>query len=132
MFFLPDPAELDAVADRISSHAAAARARAWRLGASVAAVDWRGVAATAFRGEAHVVVSGMRGAAGRLDDAADALHRHAARLRPLVRDATMLGIDGLRTAEDLVLDPGKLLSDVGSLASDAGCLFGDVVGLFGS
>jgi uncharacterized protein YukE len=130
MFFLPDPTELDALADRIADHAAAARARAWRLGSSVAAADWQGLAATAFRGEAHVVVAGMRGAAGRLDDAADALHRHAARIRPVISDLKTLSIDSLRTAEDLVVNPGNLLSDAGDLLADTGSLFGDVLGLF--
>jgi hypothetical protein len=131
MVFLPDPAELDALADRISGHASAARERAWRLGTAAAALDWQGVAATAFRGEAHVVVAGLRGAAGRLDDAADALRKHAARLHPIIDDLKLFGIDGLHTAEDVVLNPANLLSDAGNLLSDAGSLFGDALGLFG-
>jgi hypothetical protein len=131
MVFLPDPADLDALADRISGFAATTRDRAWRLGAAVACVDWHGFAAAAFRGEAHVAITCLRGAAGRLDDAADALHRHAARMRPIVDDLKTLGIDGLHTAEDLVRDPGHLLSDAGNLLADGANLFGDALDLFG-
>jgi uncharacterized protein YukE len=81
MSILPDPAELLAIADRIGSHAGAVRARAHQLGRAEAASGWSGLAADAFRLEAADTVAALVGAAGRLDDAADALRRHAARVR---------------------------------------------------
>lgn len=83
MSLLSDPAELDALADRVSAQAVAARARALGLAASVAAVTWHGVAARAFALEAHTVIAGLRSAAAHLDDTADALHRHARRVRTM-------------------------------------------------
>jgi uncharacterized protein YukE len=131
MFPLPDPAELDALAERIADQAAAARERAGQLGGAVAALGWHGVAAIAFRGEAHVVIAALRAAAGRLDGAADALHRHAGKVRALGADLKDLGIDGARTAEDLVLHPGSLVADAGDLVSDGADLVGDALGLIG-
>ncbi len=111
MSFLPDPAELDALADRISAHAAAARARALGLASCVAAVGWHGIAANAFALEAHAVVAGLRAAAGRLDDTADALRRHARRVST-ARDAVTGAVGaGLPTIETIVLDGRQLLDD---------------------
>jgi hypothetical protein len=131
MSFLPDPTELDAIAERISGHAAAARARAFDLGCAVAAADWRGVAASAFYGEAHVVVAALRSAAGRLDEAADALRRHARRVSVLYEDVKNLGLDSLQTAEDLIVRPDHLLSDGRRLFSDGMDLLDDALSLVG-
>src|SRR4051794_26696006 len=76
-FPLPDPAELRALAGRIDAHARAARARADRLGSQVAAASWHGLAASTFDRQVDVTLGALRGAARRLDDAADALRRHA-------------------------------------------------------
>jgi uncharacterized protein YukE len=84
MSILPDPAELLGIADRISTHAGAVRARAHQLGRAAATSGWSGPAAEAFRLEADDTIAALHGAAGRLDDAADALRRHAARVRHVV------------------------------------------------
>jgi hypothetical protein len=131
MFSLPDPVELTAIADRISRHAAATRARAFGLGSAVAALDWRGLAADVFRGEAHVAISALRTSAGRLDDASDALRRHATRVGVLCNDLTWLGIDSVQAAGDLLLNPGRLLNDSARLLGDGKDLLGDALGLLG-
>jgi hypothetical protein len=119
MSFLPDPAELDAIADRINRHAVATRARAAHLGCAVATAHWHGIAADAFHAEAHTAISALRSAAGRLDDAADALRRHARRVGGLLDDLKGLGLDGLQTLEDVVVHPDRLISDGKSLVGDA-------------
>jgi hypothetical protein len=131
MSFLPDTAELVEIADRISRHAASTRARALQLGSAMAAADWHGIAADAFSGEAHVAIAALRSAAGRLDDAADALRRHAGRVAAVVDELTAFGIDGLRTLEDIVARPGHLLSDGKRLLSDGKHLVGDALDLVG-
>jgi hypothetical protein len=131
MSFLPDPAELEAIADRISRHAAATRSRASQLGAAVASADWHGVAADAFTVEAYVVLSALRSAAGRLDDAADALRRHAGKVGALFDDLRSLGADGVQTLEDAVLHPSRLVSDGKRLLSDGKHLAGDALDLVG-
>lgn len=131
MAFLPDPSELYAVADRISQHAAVTRSRALRLGTAVAAIDWRGTAAAAFRGEAYATIAALRGAAGRLDDAAAALRRHAGRVSALYNDLKALGMDGVHAITDTVVDPDRLLADGKQLVSDGAHLAGDALHLFG-
>jgi hypothetical protein len=131
MAFLPDPGELDALARRITEHAAAARRRAYHLGAVSAALGWRGLAATAFHAEEQLAVAGLRRAAGRLDDAADALFRHAGRVRVVYADVGQLGRDAARTAADLLLDPSNLLDDAGQLLADGTNLVGDALHAFG-
>lgn len=131
MSFLPDPSELYAVADRIGQHAAATRGRAFRLGAAVAAVDWLGVAATAFRAEAEVTIAALRSAAGRLDDAAAALRRHAGRVGALFDDLKDLGLDGLQALTDTAVHPDRLLSDGKQLLSDGADLVDDALGVVG-
>jgi hypothetical protein len=131
MSFLPDPAELEAIADRIGRHAAATRARAQHLGAAVAGTDWHGLAADAFAVEAHVALSALRSSAGRLDDAADALRRHASKVGALFDDLRGLGVDGVKTLEDAVLHPDRLVSDGKRLLSDGKHLVGDALGLVG-
>jgi hypothetical protein len=131
MAFLPDPSELYAVADRISQHATATRARALRLGAAVGSLDWRGVAASAFRAEAHVTIAALRGAAGRLDDASAALREHAGRVAAVYEDVKLLGIDGLHAVTDTMLHPDRLASDGKRLLSDGANLASDALHLVG-
>jgi hypothetical protein len=125
MSLLPDPAELDAIADRITAHAAAGRARAEHLARSVAGLHWHGLAAAVFEREAHVAVSALRSAAGRLDAAADILRHHARTVGQLITDAERLAHDGLRTLDDIATDPGSLVSDGKALLADGGSLVGD-------
>jgi hypothetical protein len=131
MSLLPDPTELAAVADRINRHAAATRARAANLGTAVATVDWRGVAASAFRAEAFVTIAALRAAAGRLDDAADALRQHARQVSVLYGDMADVGLDGVRLLTDAVTRPDRLLSDGRDLLTHGSHLVGDALGLAG-
>ncbi|HZC72937.1 MAG TPA: hypothetical protein VE442_19730 [Jatrophihabitans sp.] len=131
MAFLPDPSELYAVADRISQHATATRAQALRLGAAVGALGWRGLAAAAFRAEAELTIAALRSAAGRLDDAAAALRRHAGRVGALYDDFKALGIDGLQALTDTVVHPDRLLSDGTQLLSDGVDLVDDALSVVG-
>lgn len=131
MSFLPDPGELEAIADRIGRHATATRSRAASLGSAIAGADWHGLAADAFATEAHVALSALRAAAGRLDDAADALRRHAARVGVLFEDLRNFGSDGLQTLEDAVTHPNRLLSDGKRLLADGKGLAGDALHLVG-
>lgn len=126
-FLLPDPAALEAIADRIDRHAAAARARAAGLSAAVAAARWHGLAADAFHAEAHLVVAALRTSAGRLETAAGTLRRHAHTVGTVLADASRLGHDGLRGLKDAVTDPGALLGDAASVLGDAGDLISDVL-----
>jgi hypothetical protein len=126
-----DPSDLDALARRITDHAAATRRRAYYLGAAGAAVGWRGLAATAFAAEARLPLYGLRHAAGRLDDAADALYRHAGRVRAVYADLGRFGRDTARTAADLLLDPADLVGDAGRLLNDGAGLVGDALHAFG-
>jgi uncharacterized protein YukE len=131
MSFPFDPADLDAIADRIAGHAHAARERASGLAAALAPASWRGVAAAAFEAEAQLTIAALRSAAGRLDEAADALRRHATRVRAVLADVADLGLDAVHTAEDLARDPGHLLDDAGRLVRDGAGLVGDALGLLG-
>jgi uncharacterized protein YukE len=129
---LPDPAELNAIADRIAGHAAAARDRAARLDGSIAGVGWRGPAAAAFLVQAQFATGSLRGAASRLDDAADALRRHAARVGAMVGDLARVGIAGVNLADDLVhVRVGDAMHDVGDVVSGAGDVLGDALGALG-
>jgi uncharacterized protein YukE len=131
MPLLPDPAELDAIADRIGGHAVAARARATSLATAVAAAGWRGLAADAFCTEAFTIVAALRRAAGRLDSAADTLRRHAGNLRALLDDLALIGTDGMRALEGILTDPDGLVSD-GKRIFDAGKgLITDAFGVVG-
>lgn len=83
-FLIGDPAELRAIADRISRHADAVRAGAGTLAAAVAGDRWHGFASDVFDAEAAALIHGMRACAARLDDAADALRRHADRVQAVL------------------------------------------------
>lgn len=128
---LPDPADLDALADRIAGHAGATRARATRLGAAVAATGWRGPAASAFGNQAEFAVAGLRAAALRLDDAADALRRHARHIGALFAGVQRLGVDELGLLDDALFHPGQLIPDTGELIGDGVGVLGDALGLIG-
>lgn len=77
MSTVPDPVLLDAAAVRLQQHAATIRSRGATLAAHAADCHWDGPAARAFRREAAEAVGRLRTAGHRLDDAADALCRHA-------------------------------------------------------
>jgi uncharacterized protein YukE len=114
---LADPGELQAIAARIGLHAAQARTRSVGLAAAVGALDWRGLAAEAFRGQAEITTTGLRLAADRLDDAADSLRRHAARVDGV--RATILAAGG-EVERSVTAAAGHLLrgvADVWGLAS---------------
>jgi uncharacterized protein YukE len=80
-FLFADPGELYAVAERISRHADAVRSNATTLAAAAANDRWHGLASEVFSAEAGSLLRDMRACAGRLDDAADALRRHAGRVK---------------------------------------------------
>jgi uncharacterized protein YukE len=128
MFLLPDPADLVAIAGRIAGHAAATRDRATRLDHAIADTGWTGAAAAAFRLEARPAIDTLRGAANRLDDAADALRRHAARIGDVLADLARLGSAELDLAGDLVLHPGQVLPDVVDVVGDGAHVVADVAG----
>jgi hypothetical protein len=75
-----DTSELHAIAHRIRRHADEVRARAAALAARAEQTRWHSAGAAAFRERARCASHAMRTAAGRLDDAADALDRHANRV----------------------------------------------------
>jgi uncharacterized protein YukE len=135
---LPDPQELRAIAARIGAAATAARAQAAHLQARVAAVAWQGAAATVFDLLAGDVITGLRRSADRLDDAADALRRHAANVEHALAVILRAGSGGVAVGTDLVhgvadevLHPNRLLGDTAALISDGVSLARDVGGLFG-
>jgi uncharacterized protein YukE len=79
-----DPGELYAIADRIARHADAVRSNATTQAAAIAAERWRGLASEVFAVEAGSVLKDMWACARRLDDAADALRRHARRVQGVI------------------------------------------------
>ncbi len=81
MAFPGDPAALDAAARHINHHADDLRRRAGKLAATADGVRWHSTAAGAFRRDVRGLAGGFRRAADNVDDAADALRRHAATLR---------------------------------------------------
>jgi hypothetical protein len=128
MSVLPDPADLAAIADRIAAHAAVTRERAARLDHAVVATGWSGIAAAAFHLEAKLATDSLRSAAARLDDAADALRRHAARIGALIADIARLGTDELGLVKDALTDPHRVLPDTIGVLGDGVHVLGDVAG----
>lgn len=131
-----DPNQLYAIADRIDRHADEVRAGASRLAATAGELDWKGMAADSFRQDAHGVVHSLHAAAGRLDDAADALRRHAAnvshmlvQLARMVADGVAFGADAGATFADLFTNPGDLAGDASGLLGGLGDLGSDAAGL---
>ncbi len=111
-----DPGELYAIADRIARHADALRRNATTLGAAIATDRWRGLASAVFAAEAGSVLKDMWACARLLDDAADALRRHARRVQGV--------LDFVRHAWNDVEGWGAaVVSDVGGfLVEDDGLL----------
>lgn len=110
-----DPSELYAIAGRISRHAEAVRSSAAALAAAVTNDHWRGMASDVFAAEARSVLADMRACAGRLDDAADALRRHAGRVHGVLGEFKRMWHDVDRFGEAVVHDVGNLLADGGNL-----------------
>jgi hypothetical protein len=115
--------DLNALADRVDAHAQHARGNASWLDGKLAALDWHGIAADAFFGQAGFIVRGLRTSAARLNDAADALRRHAAQAertwqaaQRIAHDAGGVAKDDIDIARDALTDPTALPLDVGSLA----------------
>ncbi|WP_375480674.1 hypothetical protein [uncultured Jatrophihabitans sp.] len=131
MSILPDPAELTAIADRIARHADATRARAERLRRAVAATHWHGLAATAFAATAAGVLFGLRTSAARLDDAADVLRAHAARVARVLAELAKTVSDAGRLADDLGAGGADLATAPGRLPGDVAGVFGDGLNLVG-
>jgi uncharacterized protein YukE len=112
---LADPSELYAIADRIARHADAVRSSSTILAAAVANDHWRGIASAVFSAEARSVVNDMRAGARRLDDAADALRRHAGRVQGVLGEFTKMWHDVDRFGQTVVHDVGHLLVGAGHL-----------------
>jgi uncharacterized protein YukE len=74
------PSDMHRIARHVRAHADDIRARANRLSATAAQTHWYSPAAVRFRAEVAALVRHMHTAAGRLDDAAHTLDRHAARV----------------------------------------------------
>ncbi|MFP5218119.1 MAG: hypothetical protein ACLGIG_00065 [Actinomycetes bacterium] len=105
---MPD-ADLDAVARRLAAASAAVHRCARRLEATAAATPWQGDAADAFRAALADDVARVRGCAGSLEDAAAAVHAHAATVAER-REA-------LRALRDAALaGTGSVLDDLAGLA----------------
>jgi uncharacterized protein YukE len=111
-----DPGELYAVADRIARHADAVRRTATTLAAAIATDRWRGLASEVFAAEAGSVLKDMWACARRLDDAADALRRHARRVQGVLDLVTHAWEDVEGWGAAIVRDIG------GFLAGDDGFL----------
>jgi hypothetical protein len=116
--------DLNALADRIDAHAGHARTNASWLDGKLAALDWHGIAADAFFGQAGHIVGGLCTSSVRLGDAADALRRHAVQAEGVWRDLQHAGHDAgqvardeLGIARDALTDPASVPSDIGSLAN---------------
>jgi uncharacterized protein YukE len=118
-----DPAVLEGVARHISEHADDLRARASRLAAAADHVRWHSSGADGFRGDVRHLVDAFRRAATGVDDAADALRRHAAAVRRAeavlraaervaagaVHGAHDVGKTAVNAAEDTVKSLGHLV-----------------------
>lgn len=139
MSLFPDPGEMFAIADRIAAHARTVRARARILHRAVDSTGWQGPAATAFRVSADGVLLALASCADRLDDAADAMRRHACTVRKELDVLDHLrsvligvGIDvfdlvhaGVVTPVELLHGAGHVLDHVDGLLDDAGNLIDD-------
>jgi WXG100 family type VII secretion target len=113
-----DPADLYAMAERISRHADALRSNATLLAVAVAKDGWHGSASDVFSAQAHRVLQDMRACARRLDDAADALRRHAGRvqhafeqIRRWWHDVEQTGESVLHAVRQFVIGDGDLVVD---------------------
>jgi uncharacterized protein YukE len=127
-FLLPDPGELFAIADRIARHADAVRMRASALAAAIADDRWHGLASDVFSAEAGGLLHDMRACAARLDDAADALRRHAGRVeavfamvKRVLHDLENAGAALAHCVSDLIPGADELVVDgiLGDLLAQA-------------
>jgi uncharacterized protein YukE len=107
-----DASELHAIAHRIRSHADALRTRATELAARADNAHWHSPGSAVFRDRVRQVTTAMRSAAGRLDDAAAALDRHADRVHHVARQLELL-------AAGPVAEGAQLVDDIGDLAGSA-------------
>ena len=126
-FLIPDPSELRALAGRVAATADTVRAGADRLGWAVAAVGWHGPAAGAFAVQAEVAIGGLRTAAGRLQDAAAALRRHADHVDDVLHVALGLVRAGLGPLPDLLAHSPQLLRPLGAELHDVATAATDVI-----
>lgn len=117
---LADPSELYAIADRIARHADGVRSNSTALAVAVANDHWRGIASDVFSAEARSVANDMRACARRLDDAADALRRHAARVQGVLGELARLSRDVERFGETAVHEVGHLLAGAGHVLALVG------------
>ena len=129
MPMLPDPDTLLAVADRIARHAAVLRRHADVLGASVGHATWHGTAARSFALEALEVCATLRRSADRLDAAANALRRHAARVRAVLHDLAHAATAVLMTTEAATGAAVGATVDIARATGQAGERVLDSVGL---
>jgi uncharacterized protein YukE len=124
-----DPGELYAIAERIARHADTLRSNATRLAAAIAAQRWRGLASEVFATQARSVLKDMWACARRLDDAADALRRHAGRVQGALDLAKRAWVDvegwGAAIARDvggfLVDDDGLLDATMAGVLTQVSC-----------
>jgi uncharacterized protein YukE len=112
-----DPGELYAMAERIARRADAVRSNARMLAAAIATDRWRGLAAEVFAAETGSVLKDMWMCARRLDDAADALRRHAHRVQGVLdfvkhacADVEGWGATVVREAGGFVVGGGEAVS----------------------
>jgi len=126
-FLIPDPAELRALAGRVAHAADTARACADRLGWAVAATGWHGRAARAFAVQAEVAIGGLHTAAGRLQDAAEALRRHADHVDDVLHVALGLVRLGLGPLPELLAHAPDVLRPLGAELHDVAVTAKDVV-----
>ena len=126
---LPDPDHLCCLASRITSHACLARQEAHRLAVSAGAVTWSGFAAATFDAQAAEIVWSLRRCADRLDDAADALRRHAAVVGHVVDTLLRCGHDALDVASAVAYGTVDDLMHPAAAIDDAVSGLGHLVGI---
>jgi ABC-type transporter Mla subunit MlaD len=137
-FLFADPAELRAIAERLTRHAEVIRAVRDRVGVAAEQAGWRGTAAGAFAAVLTPALGAITHSTARIDDASDALHRLAAAvegflddLRRTARDGRELLDDGARLLADAIGDPADVPGDVAAAAHDAGHLVVDAADVAG-
>ncbi len=94
-----DTGALHDIAHRIRTEADTVRAGVARLGTATAATRWRSSAADAFRARAETLGRSLLATAAALDQAADALDRHANQVGDLVAASLALMKTGLAEGE---------------------------------
>lgn len=121
-FLIGDPDELHAIADRITRHADAVRVSAGTLAAAVAGDHWHGFASDVFDAEAAALMHAMRACAARLDDAADALRRHAGRVQAVLDEVKRVwhAIEGVGMA--VVHEIGDVAAGASEIVVDGSLL----------